>query len=94
MKVLSNNFIKSFRHKIINIHPSLLPKYKGLDSHKKVLKNNNIEIAGIEFVEDNNGELFTYDINTNTNYNSIAESLSDFKGMKAIAEFLNKELNK
>jgi folate-dependent phosphoribosylglycinamide formyltransferase PurN len=39
MKVLSNNFIKSFRYKIVNIHPSLLPKYKGLDTHKKVLKN-------------------------------------------------------
>ena len=39
MKVLSNNFIKSFSHKIINIHPSLLPKYKGLDTHERVLKN-------------------------------------------------------
>ena len=39
MKVLSNNFIKSFHHKIINIHPSLLPKYKGLDTHERVLKN-------------------------------------------------------
>jgi len=39
MKVLSENFIKTFGHKIINIHPSLLPKYKGLDTHKRVLKN-------------------------------------------------------
>ena len=39
MKVLSNNFIKSFHHKIINIHPSLLPKYKGLGTHERVLKN-------------------------------------------------------
>ena len=39
IKVLSNNFIKSFHHKIINIHPSLLPKYKGLDTHERVLKN-------------------------------------------------------
>ena len=39
MKVLSNNFIKTFRYKIINIHPSLLPKYKGLDTHERVLKN-------------------------------------------------------
>jgi len=39
MKVLSSNFIKSFNHKIVNIHPSLLPKYKGLDTHKRVLKN-------------------------------------------------------
>ena len=40
MMVLSNNFIKSFGYKIINIHPSLLPKYKGLNTHKRVLKNN------------------------------------------------------
>ena len=39
MKVLSNNFIKTFRYKIINIHPSLLPQYKGLDTHERVLKN-------------------------------------------------------
>ena len=39
MKILSNNFIKSFGYKIINIHPSLLPKYKGLDTHKRVLKS-------------------------------------------------------
>ena len=37
MKVLSKNFINSFRYKIINIHPSLLPKYKGLNTHKRVL---------------------------------------------------------
>ena len=39
MKILSNDFIKNFRHKIINIHPSLLPKYKGLNTHKRVLSN-------------------------------------------------------
>ena len=39
MKMLSNNFIKSFGYKIINIHPSLLPKYKGLNPHKRVLNN-------------------------------------------------------
>ena len=39
MKILSNNFIRSFGYKIINIHPSLLPKYKGLNTHKRVLKS-------------------------------------------------------
>ena len=39
MKVLSNYFIKSFGYKIINIHPSLLPKYKGLNTHTRVLQN-------------------------------------------------------
>ena len=40
MKVLSKNFIKKFKGKIINIHPSLLPKYKGLNTHKKAIENN------------------------------------------------------
>ena len=40
MKVLSNNFLKKFNGKIVNMHPSLLPKYKGLDTHKRVLENN------------------------------------------------------
>ena len=39
MKVLSDKFIKDFKYKILNIHPSLLPKYKGLNTHKRVLKN-------------------------------------------------------
>ena len=39
MKILSKNFIQKFNGKIINIHPSLLPKYKGLNTHKRALKN-------------------------------------------------------
>tara|TARA_B100001057_G_scaffold497648_1_gene602351 strand:+ start:980 stop:1561 length:582 start_codon:yes stop_codon:yes gene_type:complete len=39
MKILSKYFIKKFSGKIINIHPSLLPKYKGLDTHKRALIN-------------------------------------------------------
>jgi folate-dependent phosphoribosylglycinamide formyltransferase PurN len=39
MKILSKNFIKKFKGKILNIHPSLLPKYKGLDTHKRVIEN-------------------------------------------------------
>jgi|TARA_B110000438_G_scaffold259069_1_gene268201 phosphoribosylglycinamide formyltransferase 1 len=39
MKILSNNFIKNFKGVIINIHPSLLPKYKGLNTHERVIKN-------------------------------------------------------
>ncbi|WP_440909234.1 phosphoribosylglycinamide formyltransferase [Candidatus Pelagibacter sp.] len=40
MKILSGKFIKSYKGKIINIHPSLLPKYKGLNTHQRVLDNN------------------------------------------------------
>tara|TARA_B100000767_G_scaffold178994_1_gene167148 strand:+ start:1456 stop:2031 length:576 start_codon:yes stop_codon:yes gene_type:complete len=39
MKILSKNFIKKFNGKIINIHPSLLPKYKGLNTHYKAIAN-------------------------------------------------------
>ena len=61
--------------------------------YQKVLNNNNIEIAGVEFLQNKKGEFFTYDINTNTNYNSIAEGLSRKNGMKTIAKFLKKELD-
>jgi phosphoribosylglycinamide formyltransferase-1 len=40
MKILSKSFIQRFNGKILNIHPSLLPKYKGLDTHARALKNN------------------------------------------------------
>ena len=40
MKVLSANFIKKFKGKIINIHPSYLPKYKGLNTSVRALRNN------------------------------------------------------
>ena len=39
MKILTNNFIKKFKGIILNMHPSLLPKYKGLNTHKRTLKN-------------------------------------------------------
>ena len=39
MKILSKNFIRKFNGKIINIHPSLLPKYKGLNTHRRVINN-------------------------------------------------------
>ena len=40
MKILPKYFIKIYNGKIINIHPSLLPKYKGLNTHKRALENN------------------------------------------------------
>tara|TARA_B100000989_G_scaffold291816_1_gene266825 strand:- start:1934 stop:2515 length:582 start_codon:yes stop_codon:yes gene_type:complete len=39
MKILSKNFIKKFNGKILNIHPSLLPKFKGLNTHERAIKN-------------------------------------------------------
>ena len=39
MRILSKHFIKKFNGKILNIHPSLLPKYKGLNTHQRVIQN-------------------------------------------------------
>ena len=43
MRILGSSFIRNFYSKIINIHPSLLPKYPGLNTHKKVLENKDSE---------------------------------------------------
>ena len=39
MKILSKNFIKNFKGKILNIHPSLLPKFKGLNTHERAIES-------------------------------------------------------
>ena len=39
MKIISNTLINSYQKKIINIHPSLLPKFKGLNTYSRMLKN-------------------------------------------------------
>ena len=62
-------------------------KYKAIEC-----KKNGIEIAGIEYITDKDDIIYTYDINTNTNYNSQAERDSKIKGMKSIAKFLKEEL--
>ena len=40
MRILTADFVTKFRGKLLNIHPSLLPKYPGLHTHKKALENN------------------------------------------------------
>ena len=39
MKILSGSFIKKFYRPILNIHPSLLPRYKGLNTHSRAIQN-------------------------------------------------------
>jgi len=65
-----------------------------IDKYEKFLKANNVEVAGIEYIKDKNGVSYTYDVNTNTNYNSPAEKKTNLSGMGMIAEFLKSELNK
>lgn len=64
-----------------------------ISKYQSLIKSNGIEIAGIEYIKGKDGQFYTYDINTNTNYNSIAEKKSSFKGMQTIAKFLFDELN-
>jgi len=52
MRILSEKFIKEYEDKIINLHPSLLPKYPGLNTHAKVIKNKEIyHGATVHFVD-------------------------------------------
>ncbi|MBM3568328.1 MAG: alpha-L-glutamate ligase [Alphaproteobacteria bacterium] len=60
----------------------LIPRYEAF------LAANGIGVAGIEFVRDREGRAFTYDVNTNTNYNPEAEALASQSGMRAIARHL------
>ncbi len=54
MKILSKKFIDKFSGKIINIHPSLLPKYKGLNTHRRVIENmDTISGCTVHYVNEN-----------------------------------------
>ncbi|TSB47871.1 ATP-grasp domain-containing protein [Alkalicoccobacillus porphyridii] len=59
-----------------------------LESYAKVLEANGIQIAGIECIRDKEGNLYSYDINTNTNYNSEAEEKAGTYGMLEVAKYL------
>ena len=61
---------------------------------ERFIGDNGIAIAGIEFITDQQGELYTYDVNTNTNYNSAAEAEAGVYGMRAIAAYLGHELRR
>ncbi|HUQ28290.1 MAG TPA: hypothetical protein VM051_06840 [Usitatibacter sp.] len=65
-----------------------------IERYRRVLEANDIEVAGVEFITDAKGELYTYDINTNTNYNSAAEERAGKFGMRAVAAFLGQELRR
>lgn len=71
----------------------ILPDFQHpiIDRYRRFVAANGIGIAGIEFITDREGQLFTYDVNTNTNYNSAAESEAGIFGTRAIARYLEKE---
>jgi hypothetical protein len=63
-----------------------------IEKYETFLAANHIEVAGIEFIVDEAGQVFTYDINTNTNYNSDAEARAGKSAMNQVARFLETEL--
>ena len=65
-----------------------------LEKYACFLEANGIHIAGIEFITDEHGEIYTYDVNTNTNYNSDAETVAGISGMGTIAKYLGNEFKK
>lgn len=60
--------------------------------YEEFLRQNHIAVAGIEFIRNSAGDIFTYDVNTNTNYNADAEAAYGKYGMLELANFLGKEL--
>jgi hypothetical protein len=83
-------------------HAEQKPKFQIVDvvdekiiaQYEAFLQKNNITVAGIEFIKNTAGEIYTYDINTNTNYNSDAEKAAGKFGMLALAKYLQAELAK
>ena len=63
-----------------------------VEPYERFLADNGIGIAGVEFVVDRHGVPFTYDVNTNTNYNSTAEAATGLSGMRAVAVYLGQQL--
>ncbi|QRG67020.1 ATP-grasp domain-containing protein [Brevibacillus choshinensis] len=63
-----------------------------IEKYESFLAANGIQVAGIEFIRNQDGQIFTYDINTNTNYNSDAEAAAGVYGMLEVAKFLGREL--
>ncbi len=65
-----------------------------LELYQDFLARNGVAVAGIEFIRDAEGRIFTYDVNTNTNYNAEAERAAGVEktGMGALADYLGREL--
>ena len=85
MKIASENFVNSFKDRIINIHPSLLPSFKGKNPIEDALKNNSL-ITGcsVHFVdkEVDNGKLIiqaAIPIKTDDNLNSLTNKIHDIE---------------
>lgn len=65
-----------------------------IKKYESFLKQNEIKVAGIEFIHSEDGEIYTYDVNTNTNYNADAEKVAGRYNMLTLAKILKEELEK
>lgn len=65
-----------------------------IELYKSFLTENNIQVAALEFIRNTQGKLYTYDINTNTNYNPDAEQVADKYAMLELAIYLKSVLEK
>ena len=76
MKIISNKLIKNYQKKIINIHPSLLPKFKGLNTFSRILKNKEIKTGATdpkEAEENTLRKLYGISIDKNSVHGSDSE---------------------
>jgi len=95
MKILSDSFIKSYNGKIINIHPSLLPKFKGTNTFKKILKNKE-KVTGctVHFVNEklDSGKIIIkkkFDLTENENEITLKQKTQKLE-YRAFSEAINK----
>ena len=98
MRIISKDFIKKFANNIINIHPSLLPKFKGLNTFSRVLKNNEIKTGcTVHYVNEklDSGKIIlkkTVEIEKFDNENSLKMKVQK-KEYKAYSEAIIKIFN-
>lgn len=72
----------------------ILPGFRHpiLARFREFLAANDVHVAAVEFIADREGNVYAYDVNTNTNYNPRAEAAAGVSGMRALAAFLGEEL--
>ena len=62
------------------------------EAYENFLKNAQIDVAAIEWVQSENGDIYVYDVNTNTNYNPTAEKNANIFAHQHLAHYLKTEL--
>ena len=63
-----------------------------VQAYGRLMRDNGLDLAGIEFVTDAQGRRFTYDINGTTNYNSAVEAQAGLLGFDRVAALLERLL--